>query len=84
MRLGVTADSSEWQTLKNESSSRYVLIYDFLINELRRRQNQQIENEKKLGGGRGRSAGSREHSNHAKSLHAQHTEITEGNGSDFC
>lgn len=38
-----------FSTLKTESSKRYVLIDDFLINELRRWQEQQIENEKQHG-----------------------------------
>ena len=36
-------------TLKTKSSNRYILIDDFLLSELRRWQNQQIENEKIFG-----------------------------------
>lgn len=36
-------------TLKTESSKRYILVNDFLLGELRRWQEQQVENEKQLG-----------------------------------
>lgn len=36
-------------TLKNESSNRYIIVDDFLLGELKRWQNQQIENEKHFG-----------------------------------
>ena len=38
-----------FSTLKNKSSSRYILIDDYLLGELQRWKNQQIENEKEFG-----------------------------------
>ena len=38
-----------FETPKNESSKRYIIVGDYLLGELKRWQNQQIENEKKFG-----------------------------------
>ena len=38
-----------FSTLKNKSSSHYILVDDYLLGELQRWQNQQTENEKEFG-----------------------------------
>ena len=38
-----------FQTLKSKTSERYILIDDYLLGELKRWQNQQVENEKRFG-----------------------------------